>query len=145
VKSKPHPKKFIEQPRYPGGRKALDEFIRTNLQYPEEAIKNKVQGTVNVKYDFDVHGKVIKAEVTHGIGYGCDEEALRLVKLLRFPKKVYRGLHVIFHQVISIHFRLPGSSLPPKQQELTIQYQYTESPKSQHGDGNISYTITPDE
>jgi TonB family protein len=127
VKNKSKPKKFIEQPSYPGGNKALDEFIRANMIYPDEALKNRVQGAVNVKFDLDIYGKVIEAGVTHGIGYGCDEEALRLVKLLKFGKKKYKGLHVIYHRVITIHFKLPDNPIPLKQQDLVIRYDYIES------------------
>src|SRR5688572_14876437 len=116
MKKKARPESFIKQPKYPGGKKALDEFIRTNMQYPEEALKNRVEGSVVVKYDVDVFGRVSDATITHGLGYGCDEEALRLVKLLRYEKKKYQGLRVTFHQSISIHFRLPGKEIKPQQQ-----------------------------
>ena len=142
MKSKP--KKFIEQPTYPGGKKALDDFIKTNLVYPQEALTNKIQGTVTLKFDIDAYGKVIEATVTHGIGFGCDEEAIRLIKLLRYPKKIYRGLHVIYHQIISIHFRLPDAPPVPLQQDIVIQYQYTETKSSPSSDETFSYTITPE-
>jgi TonB family protein len=141
---KPKPKKFIEQPTYPGGNKALDEFIRTNMIYPDEAFKNRIQGAVNVKFDLDIYGKVIEARVTHGIGYDCDEEALRLVKLLRFGKKKYKGLHVIYHRAITVHFHLPDNPIPPKQQDLVIRYEYTESRKKTPQNDNITYKIVPD-
>ena len=133
----------MRQPKYPGGKKALDEFIRTNMQYPEEAIKNKVEGSVVVKYDVDVFGKVSHAAIAHGIGYGCDEEALRLVKLLRYEKKKYQGLRVTFHQSISIHFHLSGRGVKPQPQEIKIQYQYTEKNPPKPEAGKISYTIVP--
>jgi TonB family protein len=144
VKNKPKPKKFLQQPVYPGGKKALDEFVRVNLRYPEEALKNNVQGSVTVKFDIDAFGKVTDSVVTHGIGYGCDEEALRLVKLLRYEKKIYRGLHVVFHQTIVIHFRLPGAPVQPQQQELIVQYQYSETKPESRENATFSYTITPE-
>ena len=36
------PESFIKHPIYPGGKKGLDEFVKSNLQYPEEALKNKI-------------------------------------------------------------------------------------------------------
>ncbi len=144
MKNKPKPKKFLQQPVYPGGKKALDEFVRSNLRYPDEALNHNVQGSVTVKFDIDAYGKVTDAEVTHGIGYGCDEEALRLVKLLRYRKKIYRGLHVVFHQIISIHFRLPGSPVKQQQQELVIQYQYSETKPASPENTTFSYIITQD-
>lgn len=142
MKNKSHSQKFIKQPGYPGGNKALDEFIKSNLQYPEEALKNNISGAVTVKYDFDVYGKVIKAEIVHGIGYGCDEEAVRIIRLLQYPKKIYRGLHVVFHQFLTINFRLPGSPVPANHPEIVIQYEYTPPQIKTTGDDKITYTIT---
>lgn len=119
---KNNPQGVIRPPAYPGGKKGLDEFIRTNLKYPEEAIEQKVQGTVSVDFDVDVFGNVIKTKIKHGIGFGCDEEALRLVKLLKYAKKRYQGLHVVFHQNINIHFRLPAPPPPPPAQTITYQF-----------------------
>lgn len=127
MKRKTKPETFIRKPIYPGGKKALDEFIRSNMHYPEEALKQKVEGSVKITYEVDVFGAVSHTVVKGGIGYGCDEEALRLVKLLRFEKKKYRGLHVVFHNTILIHFHLPGKVVTPKQQELNIVYHYKET------------------
>jgi TonB family protein len=121
VKSQRKPESFIRQPVYPGGNKAMDEFIRLNLKYPEDAFKNNVQGIVSVEIDIDVAGKVTKGRIKHGIGYGCDEESLRLVKLLQFEKKKYKGLYVVFHRTVNIPFRLP--SVP----QLTYEYKQSES------------------
>ena len=130
------PESFIRQPDYPGGKKALDEFIRTNLKYPEEAIRNNIQGSVAVDFDIDIFGDVSNARIKHGIGYGCDEEAIRLVSLLKFQKKRYKGMHVVFHKSLNIHFHLhTASKIPPQQQTLT--YSYTEKQDGK----KISYNI----
>jgi TonB family protein len=139
----PHrkPESFIKQPSYPGGKKALDDFIKSHLQYPEEAIKNKVEGTVAVEYDVDVFGKVILTKVKHGIGYGCDEEAVRLVEMLQYSKKRYKGMRVVFHMNINIHFRLNTASpvpVPPQQQ---IVYNYVEK-KAPVDKNKPGFTIT---
>lgn len=129
------PESFIKQPIYPGGNKAMDEFIKTHLRYPDEAIENKIEGTVAVEVDIDVFGKVSAAKVKHGIGYGCDEEATRLVRLLQFDKKRYKGLHVVFHKTINIHFRMHEASKP-----VEFSYQYKEKTV-----GKVyNYTIKPD-
>jgi TonB family protein len=120
------PESFIKQPTYPGGKKALDDFIKANLMYPEEAISNKVEGTVSVEYDVDVFGKVIATKVKHSLGYGCDEEAVRLVRLLKYPKKRYQGMRVVFHMTINIHFRLNEASKIPAQTSQQIVYNYVE-------------------
>lgn len=126
---------FIKKPIYPGGQKAMKAFIRENLKYPEEAVKNQIQGTVTLRYTINHLGKVIKANVISGLGYGCDEEAIRLVMLLQFQVEKVRKLRVTFKKEIHIHFRKP--TIKKKQQ--VIQYQYkskkdesTEAPEGQN-------------
>jgi TonB family protein len=138
------PESFIKLPSYPGGKQALDDFIKSHLKYPDEAIDNKVEGTVAVDYDVDVFGKVVTAKVKHGLGYGCDEEAIRLVKLLKYQKKRYKGMHVVFHMHINIHFRLNTASKIPAQQQQQIVYNYVENkpaPKSQVPKTSQGFTI----
>lgn len=139
-KSSRKPESFIRQPNYPGGAKALDQFIKTHLRYPEEAIQHKIEGTVSVNYDLDVFGDVIEATIKHGIGYGCDEEALRIVKLLKFEKRRYQGMRVVFHRNINIHFRLHVASTPPPQ-EQTVKYNYTEAKKDPGSSGSYEIKI----
>ncbi|MBK9540823.1 MAG: energy transducer TonB [Bacteroidetes bacterium] len=133
------PESFIRQPNYPGGKAAMDKFITENLRYPDEAITNKIEGTVAVEFDLDVYGEVLDAKIKHGIGYGCDEEALRLVRMFKFEKKKYKGMRVIFHKSISIHFKLtPVTKLPEPEQ--TIKYQYAEK-KEPGKDNTYSYKV----
>ncbi len=111
-------KDFLKKPIYKGGPKALKKFIGENLRYPKEAFDNKMEGTVYVNYTIGKNGRVTAAKVVTGIGHGCDEEALRLVKLLQFEVPKNRGLRVLFHQNIQIHFRLPKAKNAP----ASIQY-----------------------
>jgi TonB family protein len=145
LKNKPgrHPKSAIKNPVYPGGKKGLDDFIKNNLRYPEEALKNKIQGTVVIDYDVDVFGDVTKTKVRHGIGYGCDEEALRIVKLLKFTKRKYQGLHVVFHQHININFMINTAQKPPAPAQ-TVRIVYTEKPKEPGQGSGLGYSINLD-
>ncbi len=132
------PESFIKLPIYPGGQKALNNFINSNRKYPEEAIQNKIEGTVSIEYDVNVFGNVTSVKVKHGIGYGCDVEACRLVNLLKYPKHKYQGLHVVFHMTLNIHFRLHQASKPiPKEQKIV--YSYIEKNKSEKSEPG--YTI----
>ncbi|HEX7414749.1 MAG TPA: energy transducer TonB [Bacteroidia bacterium] len=60
----------------------LPAFLQRNLRYPEMAKDQFVQGKVLVNFIIDEEGKILKATVLSGIGYGCDEEALRVIKLM---------------------------------------------------------------
>lgn len=102
-------KKFLNLPKYPGGSKAFKRFIHDNMIYPEEALTNKIEGDVYVKFRVNNLGNVIEAEVTRGIGYGCDDEALRLVKLLKYEEARNRGVRVASTIRTRIRFKLPYS------------------------------------
>lgn len=69
-------------PTFPDGEKALMDIITGNLKYPEQAQKLGIQGFVIVQFLIDKTGKIINPMVIRGIGGGCDEEAIRIVKLL---------------------------------------------------------------
>ena len=100
-------KHFIKKPVYPGGLKLMRSFITENLRYPKKAIEHKKEGTVRLKYDIDYKGNVTEVYVLSSVGYGCDEEAIRLVKLLKFHVEKTRKMRVVFHKTIQINFRLP--------------------------------------
>jgi protein TonB len=73
----------VEQmPEYPGGTDALLKFIDANMKYPVEAKQKGVEGKVFVQFIIDKKGNVVDPKLLKGIGYGCDEEALRVIKLL---------------------------------------------------------------
>lgn len=140
------PESFIKQPNFPGGKMAMDQFIKSNMRYPELALENKIEGTVAVDLDIDVFGDVTDAKIKHKLGYGCDEEAIRLVKMLKFEKKRYMGMRVVFHRTLNIHFHLHNASKPPAKEE-TVKYTYTSStpapqvkPPTKEG-GSETYTI----
>ncbi|MBE0640118.1 MAG: energy transducer TonB [Bacteroidales bacterium] len=114
-------KKFINLPKYPGGKAAFQEFVRKNLRYPKEALENKIEGAVHVRYRVDGLGRVLDVEVTHGIGYGCDEEAMRVVWLLKYEKAKNRGLRVTASMKTRINFKLPEAA--------PIQIDYVTKPK----------------
>lgn len=72
---------FVEEPPlFPGGDDKLFEYLSKNIKYPTIAKENNIQGRVYVTFVVDKDGKVKDAKVLRGIGGGCDEEALRVVK-----------------------------------------------------------------
>ncbi len=117
-------KHFIKKPVYKGGPKALKKFIGENLRYPKEALENKVEGTVYLNYDINYKGEVTDARVIKSVGHGCDEEAVRVVKLLKYEVPKNRGVRVVFHKNIQIHFRLPKE----KEKKPPVQYNYVNTP-----------------
>jgi TonB family protein len=69
-------------PVYPGGNKALKEFLDKNLHYPLEAKNAGISGTVQVTFLVDNEGRVQNIKVKHGISLECDAEAIRVTALL---------------------------------------------------------------
>lgn len=68
---------------YPGGLQALAGFLQANLNYPMEARENAIEGKVKVVFEVTPSGKIQSASILSGIGYGCDEEALRVVNAMQ--------------------------------------------------------------
>ena len=116
-------KKFLNLPHYPGGNKALKAFIGMHLKYPDEAIKNHIQGRVYITYEVNDDGNVISAVVTKGLGYGCDEEALRLVKMLKYNKVKNIGQRLKSTMKMTINFNL----FPHTNTKTSYQYNYTQT------------------
>lgn len=101
-------KQFLNMPRYPGGNVAFKTFVAENLRYPNEALALNHEGSVIVEYDVHDSGKVSNPHIIKGLGHGCDEEAIRLVSLLRFEKVKNRGVRVKMTTKTTIHFKLPA-------------------------------------
>jgi protein TonB len=69
-----------EMPQFPGGEKALYAYISKEFKYPELAKEHGISGTVYVTFVIQADGTITNPKVIRGIGGGCDEEAIRIVK-----------------------------------------------------------------
>ncbi len=69
-------------PSFKGGKKAMAGFINQNLIYPNNADKNGIRGTVDFSCIVTKDGKLKDIKMIKALGFGCNEEALRLVKLM---------------------------------------------------------------
>lgn len=67
-------------PEFPGGMGAWAKFIQRNLNYPYMAQENDIQGKVYVSFVVEKDGSITDVKVVKGIGGGCDEEAVRVIK-----------------------------------------------------------------
>ena len=76
-----------EEPEFEGGFNALRAFLASNIIYPEIAKDAGVGGTVHVTFIINEKGEIESSKLLKGIGYGCDEEAVRVVnKIPKFKK-----------------------------------------------------------
>ena len=71
-----------EMPTFPGGEKALMEFIYANIQYPDIAKENNIQGRVILKFCVTYKGGVDQVQILKGVDPSLDNEAIRVIKML---------------------------------------------------------------
>jgi periplasmic protein TonB len=67
-------------PEFPGGLEAFAKFLRKNLRYPSAAAESGLQGRVMVSFVVEKDGTLTDLTVLRGLGMGCSEEALRVLK-----------------------------------------------------------------
>ncbi|MFT4602799.1 MAG: protein TonB [Arenicella sp.] len=73
------------------GDKEKLRIIRNNIVYPQSAIDQNIFGTVMISFYINKYGKAIDHKITSSVGGGCDEEALRVVKLI--PNEWVPGIY----------------------------------------------------
>jgi protein TonB len=73
-------KEVDEMPVPPGGMEGFTNYMAQNLKYPATAKEAKIEGMVMITFVVKSDGSVDAVEVLRGIGGGCDEEAVRVVK-----------------------------------------------------------------
>lgn len=71
-----------QQPEFPGGQAALAKYLQGSLRYPAQAARANVAGKVYMSFVVGADGALTDVQVLKGIGFGCDEEALRVVKAM---------------------------------------------------------------
>lgn len=131
-------KHFLEKPQYPGGQKALRQFVAAHLQYPQDAMEQRIEGTVTVSYQVSDEGEILDPVVIKSLCPSCDEEAVRLVRLLQYDKARNRGLRLKMNCKLNIHFHLA-----PAPAQSTITYSLKSSPVKKKDDNKkSSSTIT---
>ena len=73
----------VEQmPEYPGGMPAMIEFLQTNIKYPEDAVKQKVEGRVMVQFVVETDGSISDVHVAKQVFPSLDVEAIRVVQAM---------------------------------------------------------------
>jgi protein TonB len=99
---------IVEQyPEPVGGYAAFYQFLNSNLRYPKDALRDKVEGKVFVQFVIEKNGTLTNFKVMKGIGSGCDEEAIRVLQTV--PNWVpgrQRGNNVRVYRTIPIIFKM---------------------------------------
>ena len=96
-----------EKPSYPDGDLKLMEYIAQNINYPQEALESGIQGRVFVSFVVEPNGSITNEQVLRGIGYGCDEEAVRIAQSMpKWNPGMQRGEAVRVHYLFPVVFSL---------------------------------------
>ncbi|MBF1546353.1 MAG: energy transducer TonB [Prevotella salivae] len=67
-------------PQYPGGLAAMLKYIRENIKYPEQAMKERIQGRVTVSFIIEKDGSISDVKAVRSVHPLLDKEAVRMVK-----------------------------------------------------------------
>ena len=103
--------KCVEQsPQFPGGSAEMLRFIGKHLEYPEEQLKEGIQGRVVVQFYVDTLGRVCEPKIVRGKDSALDREALRVVRLFpNFTPGTLNGKKVNTYMTLPIIFKLPAN------------------------------------
>ena len=107
----------VEQlPEFPGGLEALIDFLSSNVHYPENAVKNNIEGRVMVQFIVDKTGQVSDVKVARSVDEELDAEAVRVAKMLpRFEPGRQDGKPVSVWYTLPIVFKLQGDEKPAQE------------------------------
>ena len=96
-----------KMPTFPGGEFKMYEFLAMNIRYPQRARQDGYSGTVYVRFIVEPDGTITNIEVAKGVGGGCSEEAVRVVKMMPnwIPGEAF-GKKVRVTYTLPINFRL---------------------------------------
>ena len=108
-KTKSEPYRSVEQmPQFPGGDAALMKYIESHIQYPANAISNKVEGHVVVQFVVEKTGAIGEVKVVRSVDKDLDREAIRVCKSLpKFAPGRQNGKAVSVWYTLPVTFTLP--------------------------------------
>ena len=86
----------------------LIHFIQTNIQYPSSAVRDSVQGRVNVAFMIDTVGNTFNHRILKdGIREDLNQEALRVTRLIKFETPAFqKDKPVVINYVVPVVFSL---------------------------------------
>ena len=94
-----------KMPEFPGGLIEMYKYVYSNQKYPIEAKAQGITGQVLVQFVVQANGEITDAKVVRGIGYGCDEEAKRVVLSMNEKHRWIPGSHN--GRAVPVTFTLP--------------------------------------
>jgi TonB family protein len=94
-------------PQFIGGNETFINYITQNLVYPPKAISNNIEGTVQIAFTITQDGSIIDVTVIKGIGYGCDEQVINLIRnSAKWRPGIFCGRPFSVQETVSVKFSL---------------------------------------
>jgi periplasmic protein TonB len=94
------------------GMRGLPAYLSENLRYPEDARRRDIQGTVGVEFVVEISGNVSNLRAVDALGAGCDDEAMRLIRSMKWRPAFKNGQRVRSIVKMDIRFRLNTNQRP---------------------------------
>jgi len=95
---------------YKNGEEGMNEFILSEIEYPKLAIEKSVEGTVIVEFIVETNGYVTGVSLKQGLGAGCSEEALRIIRSTKWQPAVLNNKLVRYKTNYPITFSLRNTN-----------------------------------
>ena len=80
VQKKSKSKEEFIKPQPTNGGDTYQQYLKDSLRYPETALEAKIKGFVMLQFIVGSTGEISQIKVIKSLGYGCDEEAIRLLR-----------------------------------------------------------------
>ena len=104
-----------QMPEFPGGMGECMKFLSKNIRYPEEAMKNDVQGRVIIQFVVKKDGSISNPTVARSVDPLLDEEALRVINAMpKWKPGMHEGKAVNVKYTIPVMFKLSGDNTDSK-------------------------------
>jgi len=95
---------------YKNGEEGLNDFILSEMEYPKLAIEKSVEGPVVIEFIVETNGYVTEVTIKRGLGAGCAEEALRIIKATKWQPAILNNKVVRYRTSYPITFSLRNTN-----------------------------------
>ena len=124
-----------EMPEFPGGPKALMDYLMENVKYPKTAFDADIQGRVIAQFVVDKEGTVRDAHVVKSVDPALDAEALRVINAMpKWKPGRQNGKVVNVKYTIPVNFQLQGDD---KEESTEVRLVTSDGVRSTNSSGNI--------
>jgi TonB family protein len=90
--------------------KTFSEFVYANLEYPEAALKQNIEGNVKLSFVVEPDGQVSDIKILNeGVGGGCNNEAIRVIGLTKWKPAVLEGKYIRYRMFFTMNFAVKNA------------------------------------